>query len=283
MNYSVVDQSWIKKVYKKRDNWAHKGNFGKVLVLGGSLEYTGSPAIVALAAMRAGADLSKIFAPKRAADIAASFSPEIIAIPFEKEYLDSDAFYDARKLSSWANVIALGNGLGTGSNQGDFVNMVLKDIKKKFVVDADGIKLMNPNLLSSEILITPNTYEFNVLFGTNLSTNIEERAKIVKEKAKEYGTNILLKGHVDIVSDGDQLFLNKVNSVYMTKGGTGDSLCGICAGLIGQGAKIIDAACAGVFINGYTGKYLARLKRESLSPLDIVDNIYSTITKWRYQ
>ncbi len=283
MSYQIINQSWIKRVYKKRDNWSHKGDFGKILVFGGSLEYTGAPATVALAAVRAGADVAKIFAPKRAADIAASFSPEIIAIPFEKEYFDSDAFYAARKLSSWANVIEIGNGMGTGSNQGDFVNMVLKDIKKRLVVDADGVKLMNRNLLGSEILITPNTYEFNVLFGTNLSTNVDERAKTVKEKAKEYGTNILLKGHVDVISDGDQIFLNKVNSVYMTKGGTGDSLSGICAGLIGQGAKIIDAACAGAFINGYTGKYLARLKRESLSSLDIIDNIYSTITKWRYQ
>ncbi len=283
MNSLLVNQSWIKKVYKKRVNWAHKGNFGKVLILGGSVEYTGSPAIVALASMRAGADLAKIFAPRRAADIAASFSPEIIAIPFDKEYLDSDAFYLARKLSSWANLIEIGNGMGAGSNQGEFVNMVLKDIRKRFVIDADGIKLMNRDLLNREMLITPNTYEFNVLFGTNLPTNIEDRAKIVKEKAKEYGTNILLKGHIDVVSDGEEIFLNKVNSVYMTKGGTGDSLAGICAGLIGQGAKIIDAACAGAFINGYTGKYLARSKRESLSVMDIIDNVHATITKWRYQ
>jgi NAD(P)H-hydrate epimerase len=150
-------------------------------------------------------------------------------------------------------------------------------------LDADALKQVNPDLLNRNVLITPNSHEFEVLFDTKISKNVEERVKAVKESAKAYGTTILLKGHVDIISDGDQAFINKNNSVYMTKAGTGDTLAGICAGLIAQGNGLLDSACAAALINGYTGRSIARNRRESISPIDIIDAIYTTITKWRYK
>jgi NAD(P)H-hydrate epimerase len=283
MNYPTLNQNCLKKVYRRRQNWSHKGDFGKILVIGGSLEYSGSPALVALAALRTGADMVKIIAPRRAADICASFSPELISIPFQKDHLDSEAVGLIKKNSDWANVIEIGSGIGKDYNQSQLVNSIIKDLDKKTVLDADALKVLNKDLLDHNILITPNTYEFNKLFGTVLSNNVEDRLKLVKEKAKEYETTILLKGHIDIISNGEDHFINKTNSVYMTKGGTGDVLTGICAGLIGQGNSIIDSACAATFINGYTGRVVARLKREALSPMDLIENISSTITKWRYQ
>lgn len=283
MNFTNVNESFVKKVYKRRDNWSHKGDFGKILVIGGSLEYTGSPALVALSALRAGADVVKIIAPRRAADICASFSPELITIPVQKEYLDIDALHIIKKYSDWANVIEIGNGIRTENVQAQLVNSMVKDMKKKFVIDADALKVLNKDLLAHDMLITPNTNEFNILFETTASKDLEERMKLVKEKARIHDTNILLKGHVDIISDGESVFINKANSVYMTKGGTGDTLAGICAGLIGQGNSLVTSAAAASFINGYTGRTIARNKREALSPMDIIDNIYSTTTRWRYK
>ena len=91
MNYTLINEKIMRRVYSRRDGWSHKGDFGKLLVVGGSREYTGSPAIVALSALRSGCDFVKIFAPLRSADACANFSPEIIAIPYEKDYLDANA------------------------------------------------------------------------------------------------------------------------------------------------------------------------------------------------
>ncbi|MCL5009524.1 MAG: NAD(P)H-hydrate dehydratase [Candidatus Parvarchaeota archaeon] len=283
MSYTILNNTCLRGIYKKRENWSHKGDFGKILVIGGSEEYTGSPALVALSALRTGADTAKIFTTKRAADICASFSPEIITIPSSGRYLSYEDIDRIRENISWSNVIALGNGLGTGDGQKELVNALLKESRKKFVIDADGLKILNKELLDNNMLLTPNTHEFEVLFGSKPSNNIEERVSLVKEKARQYGTTILLKGHVDIISNGEHSFINKTNSVYMTKAGTGDVLAGICAGIIGQGNRLLESGCAGAFINGYTGRYVSKSKRESISPIDIIDNMYLTITKWRYQ
>ncbi len=277
----TINEKILKTVYKKRENWSHKGNFGKILVIGGSYKYTGSPALVGLSALRAGADSVKIIAPKRSADVCANVSPELITIPYEKDLLDLNAMEIVRTELNWASVLTIGNGIGTGEEQRSFVNTLVSENRKPIVIDADGIKLLNKELLNDSMIITPNTYEFNLLFSTSIGSDISERIRIVSEKARDFNTNILLKGHIDIISNGKDTFINKANSVYMTKAGTGDTLTGILAGLIGQKNKIIDAACAAAFINGYTGRSIAKIKREALSPLDIINNLYSTIVKWR--
>ncbi len=282
MNFSTVNEKIIQSLYKRRENWSHKGNFGRVLVIGGNQTYTGSPALVALAAYRSGADIVKILAPKRAADICAGFSPEIISIAYNKSDLDEGAFQHVSVLSENSNVVSIGNGLGTGNDQKILVNEVLNEIKKRLVVDADAVKILDKSLLDHNMLITPNSNEFKVLFDVDPPTDLSERIRCVVDTAKKYHTNILLKGHVDVISDGEETFINKTNSVYMTKGGTGDTLTGICAGLIAQGNEVLHAAAAAAFINGYTGRAVSRVKKEALSPLDIINNVYDTITKWRH-
>ncbi|MCL4399477.1 NAD(P)H-hydrate dehydratase [Candidatus Parvarchaeota archaeon] len=282
MNFRTVDNKILGRIYRKRNPWSYKGNFGKLLVIGGSAEYTGSPALVALAASKAGCDFVKIAAPRRSADVCASFSPEIITHQLDGPCLTKESIDDMGELIRWSKTISLGNGIGVGEKQSEFVNRLISSMDKKTVVDADAIKLLREDNINSRLLLTPNTNEFNVLFKSKLSNDVQERARIVKEKARQYNTTILLKGHVDVISDGEEIFLNKINSVYMTKAGTGDVLTGICSGIMSQGNTPLESAIAGAFINGYTGRTLAKIKKEAVSPLDIINNIYSTISKWRY-
>ncbi|MCL5016847.1 MAG: NAD(P)H-hydrate dehydratase [Candidatus Parvarchaeota archaeon] len=275
-----IDQKVLKKVYKRREPWSHKGDFGKLLIIGGSNDYPGSPGLVAMSALRSGCDSARIMAPRRSADICASFSPEIMSTPLGNELGTAD-FDGIKAMSEWSTAVSLGNGLGVSSEKKELVNMLAEKIKKKMVIDADALKMLNKENLNRGILITPNSNEFEVLFGIKLSTSLDERAKAAESMAREYGTTILLKGHVDVISDGNETFINKVNSIYMTKAGTGDTLAGICAGLVAQKNQIVDSACAAAFINGYSGKTAARYKKESLSVMDIVNEIGSTITKFR--
>ncbi|MGC8516407.1 MAG: NAD(P)H-hydrate dehydratase [Candidatus Acidifodinimicrobium sp.] len=282
MNYTMINEKTLREVYSRRDSWSHKGDYGKLLVVGGGREYTGSPALVALSALRSGCDFVKILAPLRSAEACANFSPEIIAIPYERDYLDPNAMTEIDRLSQWAKAVEIGNGIGRDRQQSELVKAVQRSVKKKLVIDADGLKVLDKNLLNFDTLLTPNSYEFEVLFDAKLTRDIDERVKIVKEKAKEFGTVILLKGHVDIVSDGEEVFINKTNSPYMTKAGTGDTLAGIASSLIAQGNSMVDSACAAAFINGYTGRVVAKAKKEALSPVDIINNMYITLSKFRY-
>ncbi len=283
MSSYTVTQNIINALYKRRENWAHKGDFGRVLIIGGSIEYTGSPALVALAALRSGCDLARIVAPRRCADACSSFSPELITVPFQKDFLDASAMPLVRRYMPWSKATSIGNGLGTGNGQKDLVDALLKESKTKLVLDADALKVLDKGLVNEKMLLTPNTNEFNLLFDMKLAANVEERAIAVKGMAKKYGTNILLKGHIDVISDGEDVFLNKTNSAYMTKGGTGDTLTGICASLISQGNDILTSACGAAFINGYAGRTAGKAKRESFSVIDLIDNIYMPLTKWRHQ
>lgn len=283
MIYTTVNEKMIKSIYKRRDGWVHKGNFGRVLVIGGSDVYTGSPAIVALSALRSGCDLTEIIAPKRTADVCASFSPELITIAVDGRTLNADSISIIKNAAEKSDVIVIGNGLGIGEGQKMLVNHLVREINKKIVIDADAIKMVDKKLLDKRILITPNSNEFKILFGEDPSKDTEKRIKQVYEKASEFRTNILLKGHVDVISNGEKTFINKINSVYMTKGGTGDSLTGICASLIAQGNEIIESAATAAFINGYSGRTVGKKERESFSVMHLVESIGSTINKWRYQ
>ncbi len=283
MIYTTLNEKILKTAYKKRNNWSHKGNFGKVLVVGGSEDYTGSPAIVALSALRAGADLTEIIAPRRAADICAGFSPEIITKAVQGEELNPNAFHLIKTESQKYNVMTLGNGIKTGYEQTVLVNKILKEVEMKIVLDADAIKVADVDKLGKNMVITPNSNEFKILFKEEPSKDLEKRIKQVYEKARQFNTTILLKGHVDIISNGENTFLNKTNSVYMTKGGTGDSLAGITAAMLCQNNNLVEAAAAAAFINGYTGRMIAKKEREAFSVMHLIDNIGNTINKWRYQ
>ncbi len=280
MIYPPVDYKVLKRVYKKRAPWSHKGENGKLLIVGGSNEYTGAPALVALAAMRGGCDVAKIISCRRCADACAAYSPEIMSNAVDHELGMAD--FDAIKSSSErVNVIELGNGLGTSEDKKELVNSIVRKLKTKFVVDADAIKMLYKENLNRSIVITPNSNEFSIIFGVQLGNNVEERVRMVESKAREYNTTILLKGHVDVISDGEETRVNKINSVYMTKAGTGDVLAGICAGLLAQKNTAFDSASAAAFINGYTGRSLSRALKESLSPIDLINGIGTTITKFR--
>ncbi len=283
MIYTVINERIIKSIYRRRSNWVHKGNFGKVLIIGGSNHYTGSPAIVALSALRSGCDLTEIITVKRAADICASFSPELITLPVNSEYLTAQSFDVIKEEAEKNNVIIIGNGLGSGNEQKELVNRILREINKKIVLDADAVKVADKRLLDNRVIITPNSNEFKLIFGEEPSQEAEKRIKQVYEKAADLHTNIILKGHFDVISNGEKTFINKINSVYMTKGGTGDSLAGICGSLIAQGNEIIESAAAAAFINGYSGRTACKKEKESFSVMHLIDNIGVTINKWKSQ
>jgi len=279
----TIKSSILKKVYKPRKPWAHKGDFGRLLVIGGSKKYSGSPTFNALAALqtmsayRTGTDVVEVVAPKRAADIIASFSPNIITIPLEGDYIAKKHLPILLKESKNKTAFVIGGGIERNKSTLETIKYYLKKIKILGVIDADAIYALknnknNKNKINlSNFVITPHAYEFFILTGKKPNDNLKQRIKLVQEQAKKLNTTILLKGHVDIISNGKQTAINKTGTPFMTKGGTGDTLAGIVGSLIAQGSSLFDSACVAAYINGKAGE-LTR-KKISLTASDLLEQI----------
>ncbi len=283
-----ITKSILKNIYRKRTEGVRKYDFGLLVVIGGSEFYSGSPAFSALAAFRAGADMVRIIAPKRAADIIASFKPDLAAYPLKGDWLTKEHLAtlismteSAKIVSRGKTAVVIGGGLGRSEETKETVLDFLSQISVPVVIDADGINALekNPKIVSGRnFLVTPHLHEFFVLTGKDISSlSFEERIKIVKEEAGRLNTTILLKGQIDIISDGKEVALNKTGSFYMTKGGMGDTLAGIAGALVSRGVNLFEAGQAAAYINGAAGELAIKKFGESVMASDLIEVIPEVI------
>jgi len=275
----TVTRNLIKKIFKPRKRWSHKGNFGSLLVIGGSRKYSGSPAFAALSAYRSGVDLVTVVAPRRAADIIASFSPVLITYPLEGDFLNKSHLKDIFLLAEDANAVAIGGGLERNIETLKVVEEIIGDLTIPCVIDADAIHAVggNKKVLRKNFIITPHSHEFYVLTGIKPKQDVKGRVKLVKKTASKLGCIIALKGHVDVISDGKQVGINKTGNPFMTVGGTGDTLTGICRALLARGVNPFEAASAACYINGSAGDLAAKKFKEGLMASDLIDEISRVI------
>lgn len=270
----------IKDIFKKRSKYAKKGDFGKLLVVGGSEMYTGAPALCALAALKCGCDLAIVAAPKRAADVVASFSPCLISVPLGGDLLSCEHADALAGLSLRSSAVVVGPGLTKESVVLRAIDGFMKRVRLPCVIDADAIcafgKYKWGDGSLNRFIVTAHRHEFFELTGVDLSEK-KDKVREVERAAKMFGAVILLKGHVDIISDGKRTILNKKGNAYMTKGGTGDVLSGICGALLARGVNAFDAAVVGAYISGAAGDVAASVHGESLFATDVIDEISGII------
>lgn len=274
----------LKNIYKKRPVNVRKYDYGLLLVIGGSEFYSGSPALNALAAFRAGVDMVQVIAPKRTADIVASFSPNLAAFSLEEKCLTKQSLSTLMLMTDSAKIISpsktavvIGGGVGRSKETQEAICQYLSQLSIPAVIDADAIHALakNPKIIFNKpFLLTPHSYEFFILSGKKVNgLSLQEKIKAIEEEAKRLGTTILLKGEVDIISNGRKTILNETGSPYMTVGGTGDTLAGICGSIMAQGFDPFLAAQAGAFINGRAGALAAKEKKEGLLATDLIEAI----------
>lgn len=275
-----IKKSILKKVYKKRDLWSRKYNFGHLLIIGGSKWYSGSPAFNALSALRSGVDLVTIVAPERAANIIASFSPDLITYPLRGEILEKKHVGELLRYAENKDACVIGGGLWRDRRTLDAVIEFLKKIEIPTVIDADAIHAVAKKLeviADKNFVLTPHSHEFFVLTGIKLTSILDERINTVKTAAFNLKTTILLKGHVDVICDGKNIALNRTGSPYMTKGGMGDTLAGICGALLARKLDTFTAACAAAYINGKAGELASNKLKESVIASDLINEIPKAI------
>lgn len=283
-----VTKNILKNIYKPRPADSKKYDFGLLLVIGGSEFYSGAPALSAMAAFKSGVDMVRIIAPKRAADIIASFSPNLAAYPLDDKWLTKQHLAtlismteSAKEVSGGNTAVVIGGGIGRTEETQEAILEYLSRVSLPVVIDADAIHALSkkPEIVSGKnFLLTPHTYEFFVLTGKEVyQLPEEEKIKMVQEEAIRLQTTILLKGPTDIISDGKETALNRTGTPLMCKGGTGDTLAGICGALMARGINPFEAAQAAAYINGKAGELAAQRKKEGLLATDLIEAITEVI------
>ncbi|MDW5550170.1 NAD(P)H-hydrate dehydratase [Methanosarcina sp.] len=260
---------------RRRKSEEHKGDSGKILVIGGG-PYSGAPTFAALAALKAGADLVTVAVPAPVAEIVASYSPNLIVRKLSSNVLCPDDLSILLDLISSHDVVVMGMGLGRATETLEAVRKIIP-FCRKVVLDADALSALSGTIFESiagncELIVTPHAGEFARLRNMETPDSLEARIKAVREFSEEKGVVTLLKGKIDIISDGKQTLLNRTGNPGMTVGGTGDVLAGLTGSLFSRNPAFFAAACA-AYINGTAGDLAFEKAGNGLLATDVLEKI----------
>jgi hydroxyethylthiazole kinase-like uncharacterized protein yjeF len=268
--------------HRRREPDSHKGDFGRLLIIGGSETYSGAPALAGLGAYAVGVDLVYVAAPESAASIIAGFSPSLITVKLKGSRFSMKNVEQISPLLDRVDAIAIGPGLGLHEGTVEAVNSIVETVEGRglpLLLDADALKAYagERRKLGGRAILTPHQAEFKVLTGKEVSGTLDERGEVVEKWASRLGATILLKGNVDVVSDGVLTRFNHTGNPGMTVGGTGDVLSGVSAAFLSMGVGAFEAAVAGAFINGAAGDAAFFEKGYHLLPEDVVNKVPTVI------
>ena len=255
---------------------SHKGNFGRILLLCGSVGYTGAAALAAMGALRCGAGLLYLAVPERIYEIEATklTEPIILPLPDQNGMLSTKAVPAVQELLTRMDVVLIGPGLGQSEGTKSVLQAVLNNFTGPVIIDADGITMLSAHKdilrgRTSPTIITPHPGEFRRLADLG-----EDRVNAAVSLARDLDVVVLLKGHNSVITDGNQCFVNTTGNPGMATGGSGDVLAGMIAGLIGQGIDPLLATAAGAWIHGAAGDICAKeIGQYGMLPTDMLEVI----------
>ena len=259
---------------RKRDS--HKGDYGKVDIISGSVGYTGAPYLCAAGALKAGAGLVSVGLPGQVYPLlAAKF---LCAMPYPLgtgPCFGPDALEHAVAHCAGKDAVVLGPGLGRESATGEFARRLLARIPCPVVLDADGLNALCGHIDSLDrrrnrfTVLTPHMGEFARLLGREVGDR-ETEARVF---AQSHGCWLVLKGHRTVIAGPDgESFINPTGNPGMATGGSGDVLAGMLAGLLAQGLETAQAVTAGVYLHGLAGDLAAQALGEyAMTAADILE------------
>ncbi|MCY2686674.1 NAD(P)H-hydrate dehydratase [Salinimicrobium sp. TH3] len=272
----LISKPEAKALYTPRKRFSHKGTYGHALIIGGSYGKIGSVCLSATAAMRAGAGLVTIFAPKCGYEILQTSLPEAMVLTDSHSEILTNLKFDLEP-----DVIGFGIGVGTNEETVKAFEQLLKNYRKPMVIDADGLNILskNNNLLDhlpEGSLLTPHPKELERLIGS-WKDDFEKLEK-VKSFATKYKVVVVIKGTFTFTVAPNDFFINTTGNPGMATAGSGDVLTGILTALIGQGYEPLRAAVLGVYLHGKSGDLAAeKLSYEGVIAGDIAKNTGAAI------
>ncbi len=279
----LVTEEMVRGIMPQRSPNSHKGTFGKVSVVAGSLNYTGAAFLCASAACRIGAGLVQIATPSPLHTALAGQIPEAtwVLLSHEAGVIAERAADELLKHIENANILLLGPGIGVEETTAAFVRRLIEAKGTKshgavgfvgvggapaelrrlppMVIDADGLKLLArvdgwAQKLPDSAVLTPHPGEMAILTGMSIQEIQANRLKVAEDWAKQWGHIVVLKGAMTVIAapDGRTRVISVATSA-LAHGGTGDVLAGMIAGLRAQGSPAFDAASAAAWIHAQTG------------------------------
>ncbi len=258
---------------------SHKGDYGRVLLIGGSQGMAGAIALSGMAALRSGAGLVKVATASACQPTVASFEPSFMTIALDCDAagrIAASARDQIDEAARQATVIGCGPGLGRSDQLVELIAWLYESCSRPMIVDADALNALSqqadrlPKHAGARIL-TPHPGEFGRLIGRE-RIDPALRQSLAESLAQRAGATILLKGHRTVVTDGRRTAINTTGNPGMATGGTGDVLTGIITALVGQGLAPFDAARLGAHAHGLAGDLAAaELGETSLIARDLVD------------
>jgi ADP-dependent NAD(P)H-hydrate dehydratase / NAD(P)H-hydrate epimerase len=219
----------------------------------------------------------KIAAPEPAAAVIKAYSPDMIAYPLRGNYLAKSHVPQIMKMQSEANAMVIGGGLCRTAATIQAIRAIIDKTKIPTVIDADAIHAVRGLKLKSDFIVTPHAHEFFMLSGKEVNQNMKHRISATAELARKMECIVLLKGHVDIISDGIVVEENETGNPFMAKGGFGDTLAGVAGALLARKVAPFDAACAAAYINGKAGDLAAKRLGEGIVASDLLWEIPNAI------
>ncbi|MHA1918311.1 MAG: NAD(P)H-hydrate dehydratase [Promethearchaeota archaeon] len=285
----------LRQAIKKRNRNIHKGQYGKLLIIGGSSSYSGAPTLAAMSALELGIDLCICFVPRGIGNVIRSFSPNLIVQEGVAENLSINDVEKAKNLSKWADCVLVGPGLGKASGTFEFFKSFIEWIleeKVPCVVDADGIKFLGKilhekklNLTHSNLVLTPHAAELRSIIQFKKLpeyNDFEARTQTLITLLQKIKGVFLIKGVYDYIIEisgkkniKNKYKINRTGCPEMSVGGTGDVLAGLVSALISLGNDTFSSACVAAYINGLVGESAKESYGPRIHATDLIRNLKS--------
>lgn len=275
----LITQADVASCLRPRPSSGHKGSFGHVFVIGGSLGKIGAPLMAAHSALRSGAGLSTVVLPMGAYDRVDPKALEIMYEPIKNsgDYFEEKDVREVLHRIGPSDIVALGPGLGLNPKTIAFVHRLIKNYSGPLVLDADGLNAVSKKIpllkRDSFTLLTPHPGEMGRLLKKTTAWVQLHRLEAT-HFARRYRVHLVLKGHHTLVAFPDgTVWVNPTGNSKMAVAGQGDVLTGIYAGLLAQFPKSIEATLFGCFLHGLVGDILAKKGSPSVLPTDIAKHL----------
>ena len=257
----------------------HKGDYGKVCIIAGSVGMSGAAALAGRAALRAGAGLVRVATPKSVLPIIAAIEPSFTTIALPEDSagrISAKAIHAVLEAVGQNDAVAFGPGIGISGALRSILERLLDQQNLRLVIDADGLNNLAgiknwPARLKAKLILTPHPGEMKRLWSGLLREELPtDRQQQALQLAQQTNTIVVLKGAGTVVTDGEKVYINKTGNPGMATAGSGDVLTGAITALLGQELSGFDAAVLGVYIHGLAGDIAAeKIGQVSLIATDI--------------
>ena len=267
--YALSRESYRNKLIKRKI-YGHKGNYGRAVLVAGSIGCLGAARLATESCIRSGAGLITLITSSEGRKLLSGSLIEGMLATLE----DNEK---VKYLVSKADAVAFGPGIKEDEESMKLLEEIIIDSPSSIIIDAGGINLLSKNKkclcsVKDKVILTPHPGEMARLIGKDISYVEKNRIECSRAFAKQYKCIVLLKGYNTVITDGKDVFINKTGNSKMASGGMGDTLTGIITALVAQGYSNMDATLLGAYIHGLAAEYSAR-DRYSIIARDLIESI----------